>query len=149
MTSVPMKRGSGSMKARISWLVLGGPPAYTTMRWPRPRRRAPPGTGLMKLLARTGRPEHGKVAVQRKSRNMAAHRHGREGWEGDSEEAGIWGRVPARPLISAPQHTPLHPPLSIEGWRRLSKRRAGGRVSVDKVMGTLVFFHFILNIVIF
>ena len=69
---MPTKRESGSTKARMSWLVLGGPPARTTMRRPRPRRRAPPaGTGLAQL-ARTGRPEHGVVAARRGGRERAA-----------------------------------------------------------------------------
>jgi hypothetical protein len=69
---VPTKRESGSTKARMSWLVLGGPPARTTVRRPRPRLRAPPaGTGLAQL-ARTGRPEHGGVAARRGGRERAA-----------------------------------------------------------------------------
>lgn len=55
VTSVPTKRESGSTKARMSALVLGGPPARTTMSRPRRRRREAPGTGLAQLLARTKR----------------------------------------------------------------------------------------------
>lgn len=74
VTSVPTKRESGSTKARMSALVLGGPPARTTMRRPRPRprRRAPPGSGLAKLLARRGRPQHGGAAARRGGRERAA-----------------------------------------------------------------------------
>jgi hypothetical protein len=76
VTSVPTKRESGSTKARMSALVLGGPPARTTKRRPRPRRRAPPGgSGLQaqQVLARTAaaRPQRAGVAPRRGGRQSA------------------------------------------------------------------------------
>jgi hypothetical protein len=54
-----MKREAGSRKARMSTLVLGGPPARTTM----DRRRRPRPTGL--TVARIGRPEYGAELAPR------------------------------------------------------------------------------------
>jgi hypothetical protein len=87
---VPTKREAGSTKARMSTLVLGGPPARTTM----DRRRRPRPIGL--TVARIGRPGY-SAALELPPRrgwmdSAARAREAMDGGEAQQAARAEWAR---------------------------------------------------------